>query len=299
MTRNIFRLNSIALPRPADALNFLSLTLLTIVVVAYRSRIPQAQFLILLYSCLFLLQAFMLMLRDKGRFMHWAYHLIFPTISILAIFDSLEYIVHAVNPQDIDPLLIKLDFLLFGGHPTVILEGIMHPLLTDALQIAYTSYYLMPFALGIALLARKCGQEFDYALFLIMLCFYLSYAGYLLFPAIGPRFTLTHLQANELQGFVLTEPIQELLNRLEGIKRDAFPSGHTGIALTVLFLSFKFVKKLFWIFLPFVAGLIFSTVYLRYHYVVDVLAGIILTALTLFFGGIYYGYWQKRIHSDR
>jgi membrane-associated phospholipid phosphatase len=295
----MFALNSITLLRPADTLNFLWLTLLTVITVIFRHKIDYAATLILLYCCLFLVQALLLLLRKKGRFMHWAYHLIFPTISILAIFDSLEYIVHAINPEDIDPLLIRLDYFVFGGHPTVMLEAIMHPLLTDALQIAYASYYLLPFSIGIVLLVQNREQEFDYALFMIMLCFYLSYAGYLLFPALGPRFTIMHLQTTDLQGFVLTAPIQELLNRLEGIKRDAFPSGHTGIALTVLFLSFKFEKKLFWIFLPFVAGLIFSTVYLRYHYVIDVLAGIALTALTLFFGGAYYGYWQKRIHSDR
>ncbi|MBI5632693.1 MAG: phosphatase PAP2 family protein [Nitrospirae bacterium] len=289
----------LALLRPADALNFISLTALTVITFIFSRGIEQASCLILLYCALFLAQALLYLFRDRGRLMHWLYHLIFPTISILAIFDSLEYIVHAVNPEDIDPLLIKLDFLLFGGHPTVMLEGIMHPLLTDLLQIAYTSYYLLPFTLGIVLLAQKREQAFDQALFMIMLCFYLSYAGYLLFPAIGPRFTMNHLQTNDLQGLILTAPIQELLNRLEGIKRDAFPSGHTGIALTVLFLAFKFEKRLFWIFLPSVSALIFSTVYLRYHYVVDVLAGIILTALTLFFGGAYYGYWQKRIHTDR
>lgn len=294
MTRNL-----LTLLRPADALNFLSLTLLTVVTVAFSSRIDQAPLLILLYSGMFLVQALLLLFRDKGRFMHWAYHLILPTISILAIFDSLEYIVHAINPQDIDPILIRIDHAIFGGHPTVMLEKFMQPLLTDALQLAYTSYYLLPFTLGIVLLAGQREQEFDYALFMIMLCFYLSYAGYLLFPAIGPRFTLAHLQNSELRGFVLTEPVQELLNRLEGIKRDAFPSGHTGIALTVLFLAFKFEKKLFRIFLPFVSALIFSTVYLRYHYVVDVLAGIALTALTLLCGGAYYGYWQKRVHPDR
>lgn len=292
-------LKILSMIRPADGLNFLFLFLLIAITTVSGYKIPHAPQLILLYCGLFLAQALLLLFRDRGRFMHWAYHLIFPTISILAIFDSLEYIVHAVNPQDIDPLLIKLDFFLFGGHPTVMMEGIMHPLLTDALQVAYSSYYLLPFTIGIVLLAQKREPEFDYALFLIMLCFYLSYAGYLLFPAIGPRFTMVHLQTTDLQGFVLTAPIQELLNRLEGIKRDAFPSGHTGIALTCLFLAFKFEKKLFWIFLPFVSALIFSTVYLRYHYVVDVLAGIGLTALTLFFGGAYYGYWQKRVRPGR
>jgi membrane-associated phospholipid phosphatase len=40
-------------------------------------------------------------------------------------------------------------------------------------------------------------------------------------------------------------------------------------------------KKLFAVFIPVVTGLIISTVYLRYHYVIDVIAGIALTGLTI------------------
>ena len=285
--------------RPADALNFFFLALLTVITVTFRHVVDHAAYLILLYCGLFLAQALLIGFRGNGRVMHWAYHLIFPTISILSIFDSLEYLVHAVNPQDIDPLLIRLDYLLFGAHPTVMMEKIMTPLLTDMLQLAYSSYYFLPITLGAVLLIKKDERSFDHSLYLIMLCFYLSYAGYLLFPALGPRFTMNHLQHEDLRGLFLTVPIQELLNRLEGVKRDAFPSGHTGIALTVLVLSLRFEKRLFLPFLPFVTALIFSTVYLRYHYVVDVLAGIVLTALTLFLGDAYYGYRQKRFRPGR
>jgi len=285
--------------RPADALNFFFLVILTVITVIFRHVIDHTAFLILLYAGLFLVQALLLLFREKGRVFHWVYHLIFPTISILAIFDSLEHLVHTINRQDIDSLLISLDYMLFGGHPTVMMEKIMTPLLTDLLQLAYSSYYFLPVTLGAVLLIRKDEEAFDRSLFLIMFCFYLSYAGYLLFPALGPRFTMSHLQHAELNGLFLTAPLQELLNRLEGIKRDAFPSGHTGIALTVLALSWKFEKRLFRLFLPFVMALIFSTVYLRYHYVVDVLAGVALTALTLLLGDAYYGYWQKRFRPDR
>jgi len=284
--------------RPADALNFFFLLALTVITFAYRRVLDHAAYLLLLYSGLFLAQALLLLFRGKGSMFHWGYHLIFPTVSILAIFDSLEHLVHAINPQDIDPLLIRLDYLLFGGHPTVMMEQVMTPLVTDLLQLAYASYYFLPITLGAVLLIKRDDAAFDRSLFLIMFCFYLSYAGYLLFPALGPRFTLNHLQQTDLRGLFVAGPVQELLNRLEGIKRDAFPSGHTGIALTVLVLSRRFEKKLFLLFLPCVAALVFSTVYLRYHYVVDVLAGAVLTALTLLMGDAYYGYWQKRFRPD-
>ena len=51
------------------------------------------------------------------------------------------------------------------------------------------------------------------------------------------------------------------------------PSGHTAIALLVLFLSYRYARLLFYLFCPIVSALIFSTVYLRYHYVIDLFAG--------------------------
>lgn len=285
--------------RPADILNLGFLLFLTSVTAVFHKRIENPAYLVLLYSALILGQLLMILLKDRNSFSRWSYDLIFPTASILLIFDSLEGIVHSLNPRDIDPLLIKIDYLIFGGYPTVMLEKIMNPLLTDVLQLAYSSYYFLPLTLGIALKIRKKSPEFDQAIFYIMLCFYLSYAGYLLMPAIGPRFTINHLQNAELKGWFFAQPVQELLNRLEGVKRDAFPSGHTGIALMVLALAFRFERRLSYIFLPFVVALVISTVYCRYHYVIDVIAGIFLTLITMVAGSFVYKLspeYSGRIH---
>jgi len=149
-------------------------------------------------------------------------------------------------------------------------------------------------SLGIMLLLHHKKDEFNVTIFLVVFCFYLSYLGYILFPALGPRFTINDLQDVPLNGLLVAEPIQNFLNRLEGIKRDAFPSGHTAIALTVLYLSYKFETKLFRILLPAVGALILSTVYCRYHYVVDVLAGILLAVLTVLLGQWYYEWWSRK-----
>jgi membrane-associated phospholipid phosphatase len=214
--------------------------------------------------------------------------IIFPVISVLIIFDSLGLIVHKINPQDLDYLLIRLDFTIFRTYPTIELEKIMSPLLTDILQISYSTYYFLPVTLGAVLKIRKKQVEFEKSLFLILLCFYLSYVGYILFPALGPRYAMEHLHEAELTGFLFSESIQKALNMLEGIKRDAFPSGHTAIALTVLYLAYLYERKLFMVFLLPVMLLIFATVYCRYHYAVDVLCGIILTVVTIAAGKLYY-----------
>lgn len=284
--------------RPADQLNIGFLLLLSAVVISFRTKIEDPSTLVLLYSALVAFQIFIVYLKGRNSLFRLTYDLIFPTLSILVIFDSLENIVHFINPRDIDPILIRLDYLIFNNHPTVMLESFISPLLTDLMQLAYSSYYFLPIILALVLKAKKNDSAFNHSLFLIMLCFYLSYIGYLLMPALGPRYTMNHLQSVELQGLIVGQPIQDFLNRLEGIKRDAFPSGHTGIALMVLYLSFIYEKKLFWIFTPLVTALIFSAVYGRYHYVVDIIAGIVLTLITLILGELYYGNRSKRINPD-
>ena len=279
--------------RPADAVTIIFLLFLSALTLIFYQHIPKAPFLISLYSIFFIAQIILIRFKNNGRFMGLFYDLIFPILCVLVIFDSLEWLVHYVNPEDIDPILIRLDYLIFNNHPTIILERVMSPLLTDILQIAYSTYYFIPISLGVVLLLNNQREEFNRTLFLILLCFYLSYLGYILMPALGPRFTISHLQTTELQGLFIAEPLQKLLNKLEGVKRDAFPSGHTAVAVTVLYLAYRFKKRFFWILLPIVSALIFSTVYCRYHYVVDIIAGFGLTLLTIFLGEWYYEWWLK------
>jgi membrane-associated phospholipid phosphatase len=292
-------LHFIATQRPGDLVTMAFLVFLAVLTLFFFAHIPRAPLLLALYSFLIFIQIALIRKKKKGSLIQAIYDLGFPVICVYAVFDSLEWLVHYVNPHDIDPLLIQFDYLIFNNHPTVMLETLQHPLLTDVLQIAYTTYYFIPIIFGILLLKKNDRDAFNQSLFLLLLCFYLSYLGYILFPALGPRFTIDHLQSRELQGLFVTEPIQNLLNRLEGIKRDAFPSGHTGVALTVLYLAFRYHRTYFWICLPVVAALLFSTVYCRYHYVVDIIAGIVLTLLTIWAGNQYYRWWHEKNRQSR
>jgi len=91
----------------------------------------------------------------------------------------------------------------------------------------------------------------------------------------------------------MTQWIQQSLNSLEHNKTDAFPSGHTAVALVTLFFAWKYQQRaLFRVLVPAVSALIVSTVYLRYHYVIDVIAGVLLALLTIFISP-----WTHRFFS--
>jgi membrane-associated phospholipid phosphatase len=205
-----------------------------------------------------------------------------PIVIVAIIFNSLGDLISGIGSRHYDDILIRTDYALFGVHPTVWMERLNNPVLTGLLQVAYISYYAMPIALVLALYFRENKNAFNSAAFAILLCFYLSYIGYLLVPAVGPRFTLSHVQTSDLRADPATLWVRQTLDGLEHNKTDAFPSGHTAVALVTLVYAWKYREKvLFLILAPAVSALIFSTVYLRYHYVIDVIAGVLLAVLTV------------------
>lgn len=213
----------------------------------------------------------------------------YPAFFIPPIFRELAAIVHPINPVDVDPQLIALDLALFGVHPTVWLEQFMTPWLTEYLQLAYVTFYFLPFWLAIPLYRQRRFRDFRLALCALLLSYYGPYLLYFLTPARGPRFYLAAQQTVPLSGLWLTDILQNTLDALEGIQRDAFPSGHTALAIVVLVLAAKYRRQQWYPLLVIVMSLVVSTVYLRYHYVVDVLAGIVLAA-----GNLGFTFWLYR-----
>ncbi len=280
--------------RPADILTISFSLLLLIITVIFRDSIQFSGYLMMIYGSIIFFQVTLSRIGNMNRFLSLTRDIIFPVVGVLIIFDSLGLIVHSINPQDIDYLLIRADYLIFGGYPTVYLERFIYPPLTDVLQLAYSTYYFLPVTLGVALKVRGKEADFEKTLFILLLCFYLSYVGYMLFPAVGPRYAMEHLQSVEVGGFLVAKPIQDMLNLLEGVKRDAFPSGHTGIALTVLYLSHRYDSRIFRLLLVPVILLIFATVYCRYHYVIDVIGGVLLFFVTIGAGELYYKFLMRR-----
>ncbi|UCF63862.1 MAG: phosphatase PAP2 family protein [bacterium] len=191
-------------------------------------------------------------------------------------FAALHYLIPALHPGNIDFELIRIDYLILGTHPTVWFEKFHHQWMTEILQISYLGFYILGFAVAIPLYIQNKIAEYDRLAFSILLTFYLSYIGYLAFPALGPRFFLAHLQNFPISGSSVYSAVSHALNDLENIQWDAFPSGH--IAITLIFSRFLFLylRRTFYITLPLVILLVISTVYLRYHYLVDILAGFLL-----------------------
>ncbi|MFH1196031.1 MAG: phosphatase PAP2 family protein [bacterium] len=227
---------------------------------------------------------------------------------IFLFFKEIYFMIQPIRGGDYDYILIAADRFIFGANPTELFYKISNPYLTELLQIVYATFFFLPVILGIVLILSQRYSDFNYAAFIIVLGFFLSYFGYFIFPAIGPRFTLHNFATNDLElpGLFLTKFLREIVNSGESIptgtlnpalivQRDVFPSGHTQMTLLVMYLSIRFKTKSRYFFIPDGTLLIFSTVYLRYHYVIDLIGGVIFMIATLWIGRIIYNKWMKFI----
>ena len=278
---------------PIRGLTLLFLIGLILLVLFFRDQIPRWRSLLSLYA----LGAGVLLVlkwcsdREVGGRVGKFINDFSPALYIILIYQSLGNLIQYLHP-DVDPQLIRIDFLLFGVNPTVWMERWVVPWLTGVLSVAYLSYFFLPARLVHTLYLKNPRRDFDLAVFVLLLVWYLSFVGNILFPAIGPRFTLAHLQSVPLKGNFIADFVSHLLNLLENNKRDCMPSGHTAIGLIVLFLSYRYARLLFYLFCPIVAALILSTVYLRYHYVIDLFAGAALAAGCSIIGPRLYRWWE-------
>ncbi|MFM8840885.1 MAG: phosphatase PAP2 family protein [bacterium] len=275
----------------------------TMALAIYHERIPNAG---ILFMQNLLLTITIISIATLGRYksgnlfvtIHRYYHL--PIIYV--IFMQVFVYISVLNPHDYDQVLAEWDRALFGMNPTEYMQRLAFPALTEFLQIAYVLFYFHAFAQSIELNLRGLYEEAETVTRTIVFGFLLSYLAYLFMPAIGPRFTVHEYASisGDLPGLWLTDALRVIIDTGDGFRdkalapalqmhRNCMPSGHTMMTLMNMILAFRFRSKLRWVFLIMGFSLIFATVYLRYHYVVDVIAGIILAFVAL---GL-----ESRLHS--
>jgi membrane-associated phospholipid phosphatase len=235
---------------------------------------------------------------------------------IPVFFKTAELISFPLHGRDYDSALIAADRMIFGVNPTQWIAqhiGTIVPVrllssLTEYMMFCYSLFFFLPTAVAIELFLKARKKErngihaeergkVDKIFFIVAYGFLLSYAAYFLFPAVGPRFTLHNFLdiSTDLPGVLFTDTIRSALDRgenilkgmslaeaLHAVTRDAFPSGHADITLITIILAFEFRAKIRYIVAILGASLIFATVYLRYHYVVDLIGGAILAMITLY-----------------
>ena len=248
-----------------------------------------------------------------------------PYLLIAVVYENLILFSKAFEDVfgNVDLFLMSVDEAVFGVQPTIWLQKLIHPVAVEYFMVAYGMFFVYPFVYLIYLLQRNRLDVFYRVIMAQVISLIVSLSCYIIFPAVGPRFVFDpdfkKLAGNvptftsRLQGirfdFLLDLTGREsfyalqydMWNYLERIKTDCMPSMHACLCLICLVYALKYReifkwKKLsvsFWMIGVF--SLIISTVYLRYHWVVDIVAGIVLTIFAYYATEMIYRKWNSML----
>jgi membrane-associated phospholipid phosphatase len=222
-----------------------------------------------------------------------------PLFATLALYEALHDLTPVLRPHVEDHLLVASDHALFHVDVGVWLDShIGSSAMTHILTYCYLSYaFASPTYAGYQYLRGRFRQFHDFALAITVTAF-IGFSGYLLLPAVGPYVFQHALYPHPLPGWG-HGGLLDIIAKLKGSARDAFPSLHTAMTTVVLGMMWRDARKLFWAYLPVALGLYLSTMYLRVHYATDVLAGFVVGAVALYSAPKINIWWYGRRRKAR
>jgi len=234
----------------------------------------------------------------------------YPVLLYTAFFIETGALNRMFFSEYLDPLVAQWEQQIFGCQPSVLfMQKLPWLAVSELFYASYFTYYIMIAGVGIALFLRSRQQFFHYVSVLSFL-FYVCYLIYIFLPVIGARALFRQVDGYMLpataQQLAVTDAYPEAVQagvffqimkwvyRFFETPGAAFPSSHVAVALCTVFFSFRYLRPIRYLHLAAAVLLCLSTVYCRYHYVVDVLAGLITAGVLLPAGNWLYFKFEKR-----
>ncbi|MDR0421290.1 MAG: phosphatase PAP2 family protein [Prevotellaceae bacterium] len=238
--------------------------------------------LMLLYRILFIALIFSLqfLYSHRATNMIWIVRNIIPVIFIAYWYPE-TYFMNENIFGNLDPYFVFADEYLFGCQPSLeFCKYFPQTWISELMNFGYISYYFI-IALVVFVALAKGKKCMEYTIFIILCSFFIYYITFIILPVVGPQFHFTepdNLLIN--QGFFRNTLVE--LQTLGEKPTGAFPSSHVGICLICMYFVYKYSRIIFYLLIPVALILICSTVYLKAHYLIDVIGGFVSAPLYLF-----------------
>ena len=225
----------------------------------------------------------------------WLRTAVYRAAAVLSLAQSylvLKPLLVAFTSRAYDAPLLALDHRLFGFTPALWLERFTTPGVVEYFAFFYFSYFPLTFLMVLFVFARPVvnaeGTRFGIGTALVM---GLGQLGYLVVPAFGPVKYMAADFAAPLEGGYFWSLVLGIVDSA-GAQRDVFPSLHTAMPTWFALYAWSEVTRLrrvrdprasWWTLAAltitvFALHIIVSTMLLRWHYAIDVVAGLSLAA---------------------
>ncbi|MCX6559039.1 MAG: phosphatase PAP2 family protein [Candidatus Aminicenantes bacterium] len=180
-----------------------------------------------------------------------------------------------------DPAVLSLEQALFGVQPTVWIQKFFSPGLTEWLMAAYVAYLPLYPILGGILYFKRGELHLEDLVFKLAVANLICDLGFILFPVAGPFYWIPERFTVPLSGHVFTWMGEYIRAHFQAIG-SSLPSPHCTVATIMLLTTARAHRPTFCVIAPIIVSVYVSAFYARYHYLSDVLAGIVLGAALFF-----------------
>ncbi len=228
----------------------------------------------------------------------------YPVLLYTWFFSETGWLNRMFFKEYMDPTIIRWEEALFGCQPSVLfMQKLPYLPVSELFYASYFSYYIMISGVGVALYLKDRRHFFHYVS-VVSFVFYLCYLTYIFMPVIGPMVFF-----HDVEGYALPPEVQRLAStdvypdtikagvfhyimvwiyRIFESPGAAFPSSHVAVAACTVFFSFRYLPRIRWVHTVVAILLCLSTIYCRYHYAADVLAGLLTAAILVPLGNRLY-----------
>ncbi len=221
--------------------------------------------------------------RRRSSLTAWRVRLGFFLLLMNVTYLALGDVVPALREGRADGLLQRVDIRLFGAPLPLYLDAATNRITSEVLSACYV--VLFPYILFSCIRhlwkandSLAVSQRFYSGFFTV---YAISFAGYVLFPAQGAYLDMPEAFRYPIEGGWITR-LNDAIVRRGSIRVDVFPSLHVAASAFILFFDRTYARWRYLAYLAPAVGLWISTIYLRYHYGIDVIAGFVVTAIGLF-----------------
>lgn len=191
---------------------------------------------------------------------------------------TLKWLLPALQPRLLDAELLHIDELIFGFTPAHYLDSYVSYASVEWFAMFYYSYFYLLALYLLPSLVLDGGRRLKEITFGAMAIVAIGHCMYSAVPGVGPY--VGYPFQNELAGGFFWRQVTSAVS-VAGAQLDIFPSLHTAFPafFTLHAYRYRHQKPFCYVWIPtaFVAfNIIIATLFLRWHYGIDVIAGLCL-----------------------
>jgi membrane-associated phospholipid phosphatase len=198
----------------------------------------------------------------------------------------------SIIAPNLDGFFDRLDRAIFGCSPAMeFSEAFPQAFVSEIMYFGYFAYYLIfLFLFAYYYLEKPCMAE--KAMFYCLCSFFVFYIIFILVPVAGPQFYYPHPNNQVPEGYVFSS-LMRLIQATGEKPTGAFPSSHVGLTIIAMILLYGNARKYFYAILPVAIVLVASTVYIKAHYLIDVVAAFIITPFIFILSKLIFKFFKE------